>query len=248
MKYKVGDKLRYDGGDWLLYGTVSAVFEHSICPCYRLNVERMEKKNCNFSITQFEFEIEADCEFESGKEERVWEKSEIEDLKRYYGNLNNEDISKALKRSPQTIEEKWRMIKQEPIEVHQEQEAEPEKEKQEKTPKQRKITDAWEKNLESYLKGEKSSVVNTWVSFNRKQYKTGKLADAKYEKLVKINFPFNTEKNKTDDWDKHLEEWKRGDRKSDHVQQWKQRSINQFVDGKLSEERIVKLREIGILK
>ena len=58
MKYKVGDKLRCDGGDWWFYGTVSAVFEHSVCPCYRLSVERMEKKTCKFSITQFEFELE----------------------------------------------------------------------------------------------------------------------------------------------------------------------------------------------
>jgi len=30
MKYKIGDKVRYDGGDWWFYGTVSAGFEHSI--------------------------------------------------------------------------------------------------------------------------------------------------------------------------------------------------------------------------
>jgi len=58
MKYKIGDKVKYAGGDWHIYGTVNAAYEHSICPCYRIDAERMEKK-CNFSITQFEFELDA---------------------------------------------------------------------------------------------------------------------------------------------------------------------------------------------
>ena len=141
MKYEIGDKLRYDGGDWWFYGTVSAVFEHSICPCYRLSVERMEKKSCKFSITQFEFDLEAD----------------------------------------QMIEEKQQTITREP-------------------------------------------------------------------KPETDGFPFDAEKNKVDDWDKHLEEWKKGDKKSIPVQQWRQKSIGQFVEGKLSADRIAKLREVGILK
>ena len=115
MKYKIGDKVKYDGGDWWLYGTISAMFEHSICPCYRLNVERMEKKSCKFSITQFEFELEPHIEEVApvDKDARKWETSEIEYLKKYYGVLGINDLSKVLKRSPQALEDKWMQIKTE---------------------------------------------------------------------------------------------------------------------------------------
>jgi len=114
MKFKVGDKVKYDGGDWWFYGTVNAVFEHSICPCYRVSVDRMEKKSCKFSITQFEFELEAHGDVDSSKDRRKWENSEVEYLKKYYGVLNNEDLSKVLRRTPQAIEEKWQSVKSEP--------------------------------------------------------------------------------------------------------------------------------------
>ena len=55
MKYQVGDQVKYDSGDWWFYGNVTAVIENAICPCYRVNVEKMVKKNCKFAITQFEF-------------------------------------------------------------------------------------------------------------------------------------------------------------------------------------------------
>ena len=341
MKYKIGDKVRYDGGDWWLYGTVSAVFEHSICPCYRLSVERMEKKNCKFSITQFEFELEAYDEVDSDKDIRKWEKSEIEDLKKYYGTLNHEDLSKVLKRSPQAIEQKWLQIKPEPepeikpstkpeskaeSKAKSEPELKPEPEveqkktirtrktsdaweknleeytkgtksnvlnawkaknrkdfkigilsnekieklkginfsfdihkkkrkgkdelaqNQEKEPSKRKRGEAWDENLEAYRKGEKSNLISTWIANNRKQYNEGKLSTQKFEKLIEINFPFDVVKKKDDSWDKQLEMWKNGDRKSIPMQQWRQRSIRQFDEGKLSGDKIVKLREVGILK
>ena len=114
MKYKIGDKVKYDGGDWWLYGTVSAVFDHSICPCYRLNVERMEKKSCKFSITQFEFELEPCNDYiASEKDARKWEVSEVEYLKKYYGKLSLDDLTKVLQRSPQALEEKWEQTKTE---------------------------------------------------------------------------------------------------------------------------------------
>ena len=349
MKYKIGDKVRYDGGDWWFYGTVSAVFEHSICPCYRLSVERMEKKSCKFSITQFEFELEPyNEEVDIDKDTRKWGNTEIEYLKKYYGVLNNEDLSKMLKRSPHALEDKWRMIKQEPEpenEKAQNMETEPEKKQRrkrkqelkqetdqekveltliqkEESPK-RKRGDAWEKNFELFSKGEKSNAVYTWTAYNRRLYKTGKLPEAqfeklmeinfpfeavkkdkekgesaqnqkkepkrkrgeawdinfemyckgeksniistwiaqnrklhktgklpveKYEKLMGINFPFDVVQKKADSWDKQFEEWKNGDRKSIPMQQWRQRSVRQFLEGKLAADRVVKLKEVGILK
>ena len=41
MKFKIGDKVKYDGGEWLFYGSVNAIFDHSISPCYRINGFRL---------------------------------------------------------------------------------------------------------------------------------------------------------------------------------------------------------------
>jgi len=78
MKYKIGDKVRYDSGDWWFYGIVTAVFENSICPCYRLSVERMVKKTCKFAITQFEFELEPDDDEVDSVIEDKWKMFQLE--------------------------------------------------------------------------------------------------------------------------------------------------------------------------
>jgi len=274
MKYKVGDKVRYDGGDWWFYATVSAVFEHSISPCYRLSVYRMEKKSCKFSITQFEFELEAyNEEVGNGREKREWKNTEIELLKKYYGVLGIDDLSKMLDRSSLSIEDKWLQIKpvQEQVQVQvpeqetmpekkkrgrrkqkqeteQIQEAEPELETTQK-PKRGRRRDAWYINFEMYRNGEKSNAISTWIAQNRREYKTGKLKEDKLDKLLGINFPFEVvRKKKLDNWDNRLEEWKKGERRSKFIQQWKQRSIKQYTEGNLSIDRIAKLKEVGILK
>ena len=113
----------------------------------------------------------------------------------------------------------------------------------------KKRGETWNENFELYCKGEKSDLISTWMAYNRKQYKEGKLSEEKFKKLIKVNFPFDVVKNeKADGWDKQLEEWKKGDRKSIPMQQWRQRSIRHFLEGKLSGDRIVKLKEVGILK
>ena len=280
MKYKVGSKVKYDGGDWWFYGTITAVFEHSISPCYRVSVERMEKKSCKFSITQFEFELELCHEVvDSGKDKRKWENSEIELLNKYYGVLDMSDLSKMLNRSPQSIEDKWDTTKPEQIQATETSPVtaavEPEKKTRKKriskkekelnletvpenvetaqAPKAEKTKrirrrDAWYQNYEMYRKGEKSNVISTWIAQNRREYKIGKLKEGKYEKLMEIGFPFDAIKKKNDNWDNHLEEWKRGDRRTTVVQQWKQRSVKQYLENKLSIDRIAKLKEVGILK
>jgi len=288
MKYKIGDKVKYDGGDWWFYGTVSAAFEHSICPCYRLSVERMEKKNCKFSITQFEFELEPYNEdLDSVMDKREWEKSEIEYLNKYYGVLNNEDLSKMLKRSPQAIEEKRQQIKLQPKsepeqklkvkpepeqklkvkldpEPEQKQIVKPEPEKVEPTKKtrMRKTSDAWFKNFELYRKGKKTSVVNAWTSKNRKDLKTGILSEDKLEKLMEINFPFDSDKGKKkveltknqkektpkrkrgEAWDGNFEAYCKGE-KNNIISTWIAHNRKMYKEGKLSEDKFVKLMEIN---
>ena len=215
MRYKIGDKVKYDGGDWWFYGTISAVFEHAISPCYRLNVERMEKKSCKFSITQFEFELEPYHVDEGGKDKPKWDDFEIELLKKSYGVLSSEDLSKMLKKSTQTIEDKWRQLKslqpmteaQEPgkkrkrrKDVDLKQDTKDKKDevtkKSGKKAQKSTISETWNKYLELYRNGEKSGSLYNWVSINRKLYKSGELSNDKIEKLKEVNFSFDLDRKK----------------------------------------------------
>ena len=230
MKYKIGDRVKYDDGEWVLYGTVSAVYEHAICPFYRVNIERKEKKSGRHSIVQFEFELEADIvSAESEKEKSNWMNAEIEYLKKYYGVHHIGDIAKILRKSIEEVEEKSRLIKlesepenePEPVEKQEKkleqtdrrrrkrelkQEAVPESEKAELPQKPKDATpkktrgkrgEAWGRNLEMYRKGEKSNTISTWIAQNRREYKSGKLPEEKFEKLMEANFSFDVVKKKT---------------------------------------------------
>ena len=200
MKYQVGEKVKYDSGDWWFYGTVSAVIENAICPCYRMNVERMEKKNCKFSITQFEFELEAYSDLDVSIENGNWDKSENEYIKKLAYAQNNDNLPQVIPVSEQKTDTK----------PTRKPELKPEKQIPEEQipenadtpyistidPPKRKRGDAWAKNLEMYLKGVKTNNIYTWVTHNRRQYNSGNLAEDKLEKLIEINFPFEKKKPK----------------------------------------------------
>ena len=209
MKYKIGDKVTYKCDNWRFYGVITAVIDNSICPCYRLNIERIIKKSCSFSITPFEFELKADDEtVPEIKSESKWDNTEMIPIQHEAG-------LKARRNNK------------------------------------------WDVNYELYQKGEKSNIIQTWASHNRKLYKTGQLNETKLKKLTEINFPFEIKKKQKgkstrdnnhfmDSWDSKFEQWKKGERAS--LLQWRQKSVKQYVDGRLSNDRIEKLKEVGILK
>lgn len=331
MNYQVGQKVKYDSGDWWFYGTISAVIENSISPCYRINVDRMVKRNCKFSITQFEFELSKDDESESAVPGK-WENQEIE-FKRIQSvrdvkNVVPQTIIPVLEVAAPTPEPEpepepvLEPVLEEPVlEPVPELEPEPEPESKlkpgpksksqpESTPttkkrpgrkpgsKNKKQADqvetqesapqpepeaeptpqspdspppypkrgikgeAWDRNYEKYKAGEKSNALYTWVALNRKQYTSGELSDAKIEKLIEIDFPFEAkkktpkpkivEKSKSQGnlsnawWNHKFSQWEKGERAS--LQQWRQKCVKLYVNGKLSQDKIERLKKIGILK
>ena len=219
MKFKVGDKVRHDGGDWWLYGKISAVFEHAICPCYRLNVERMEKKSCKFSITQFEFDLEPWFEeVEDSKDSRKWENLEIEYLKKYYGVLNNEDLSKFLQRSQFAIEEKWLQLKQKT-------ELEPKKVEPKAAPKPVAVTKIVTPPPSPPQKVESppKKVQKNKTTEKRGAFQKGVVTDA---------------------WYRNFENFKKGD-KSSLTSAWASQNRKEYSNGKLLKEKLDKLTEIN---
>jgi len=299
MAFKVGDKVKYDSGDWWFYGTISAVIENSISPCYRLTVDRMVKANCKYSITQFEFELSLDNDDENDKAKQKRKHSEMDYLKQIHDASNQDIVSKVAEQEPKNLPRRtksgawernlasfqkgernnsiytWmnrnrRLFKSDklpkekldilksinfPFESTKKKDRVVKHEKVEKPQKlikskpKRTNTNAWERNLELYKKGEKSNTVYAWISGNRKKYHANKLSEEQLKKLIEANFPLDVpprEKQLTN-WDKQFRLWQNGNR-NPSLQIWRETSVKRFVDGKLSQERIDKLKEVGILK
>ena len=254
MKYQVGEKVKYDSDDWRFFGTITAVIENAICPCYRVHVERMEKKNCNFSITQFEFELASD-EMNSSQEKSSWKKYEDEFLKKNNKLQFAENKSNAFVQEPSELNQDVSGALQEP---------------NDEMPSRKKYG-SWQTNFELYCSGHKSKTINTWMYQNRRQYQSGTLKTDQLEQLKKANFPFEVTKKvatkkhtakkgskenvaadkKNDDtndiWHKQLRQWKYNDNRAS-LQQWRQQNVKRYVEGKLSKDKIEKLKEAGILK
>ena len=219
MKYKIGDKVKYDDGEWLLYGTVSAVYEHSVCPFYRVNIERKEKKSGRHSIVQFEFELEADnIAVDNEKEQRQWLNSEIEYLKEYYGVHHITDIAKVLKRGIEEIEEKWKLVKAEPERILK---MEPKPEPIEKRRRRRKQEPP--------------------VLEQEPEQEPEKLELAQ---KPKEETPKKTRGKRGEAWGRNLENYRKGE-KSNTISTWMAQNRREYKNGKLPEEKFEKLMQIN---
>ena len=216
MKYNIGDKVKYDDGEWLVYGTIIAVYKHSDYPFYRLNIERKEKKRGEFAVNQFETELE------------IWEEETVSSVEsRKWENLEIEYLSKALRRSPQEVEKKIEEIlptakketqgtvkpkvetKVKPV-AKPKTKVKPKKVLPKKVlskkvlPKKEKAVElledkpgktmSWYDKLEMFRKGEKSGKLGVWESQNRKDFRDGKLSEEKIQKLQEASFSFDAKR------------------------------------------------------
>jgi len=271
MNYKVGDAVKYESGDWWFYGTITAIIDNSICPCYRLMVERMVKKNCKLSITQFEFELESDDEVDNNQEKSKWENAEMAYLKKY-NQVQKIDVS------PQVLIPE---PEHKPVPVPQPQpQPEPQPEKKQRVKKEEPVLEkveevqsqvveapaprrgtGWDKFFEMYQKGMKSNPIYNWISQNRRQYKDGILSKDKVEKLLTIRFPFESnrksksenieeqpepvetpKRRRSDAWEKNLELYLQGVR-SNTIYTWMSQNRRLYKIGKLKDEHLEKLIE-----
>ena len=230
MKFKIGDKVKYNSGDWLFYGTVTAVVENAINTCYRLSVDSMVNNNCKFSITQYEFELKTDDEIV--RDPTVISRPDV-----VIPNVESYPETKPGRKSETKPEIRpgkkpgRKPGQKNKLQVEQQPELEPANEPVNKPanepanepsqdniknlpfptpktplPKKRIKDEAWQRNFEKYKNGEKSNAIFIWVAQNRKKYHTGKLLDDKIEQLTGINFPFELKRNPKQNPKQNLDE------------------------------------------
>lgn len=273
MKYQVGERVKYKSGDWWFYGTVTAIIENSICPGYHLRIDRMENKNCRFSITQFEFELKTDNEIASNTVQSKQENQEIiipeikpvlnqkpepvPDRKRRYKKKTKNEPAFIQKpeQIPELKQDSQPELKQEVVEISVTPITEPPK------PERLIRGEAWDRNFEKFKTGIKSNAIYTWITQNRKMYRSGMLSNDKVEKLKEINFHFEVRKiqkqkveeiikqnNSLSDawWNHKFKQWEKGERGS--LEGWRQKCVNLYKKGKLEQDKIDKLIKLEVIK
>jgi len=274
MKYQVGQKVKYDSGDWWFYGTVTAVIENAICPCYRINVEWMEKKECKFSISQFEFDLTTEMPpmllpepvvvLPAPKPIVVIPEPEPVTKKRRGRKPKAAPEQQALDLTmemPPTLQPKPilepKVVKPKPVKIPVSQASQ--KPKRKNSNKE----ETWNRNFENYVAGVKNHAIYTWASQNRRMYQSNALSKNQIDKLEEINFQFELRKHpkriivEEEDhkknfymsdawWDHKISQWKKGGNSFMH--QWQHKCEKLYQSGKLSDVRVAKLKELGILQ
>jgi len=183
-----------------------------------------------------------------GKISEIWERNfeQYRKGKRSYAVYNWITINRKQYQAGTLSEEKYEKLKG--IKFRFEGKRKKEEKRQPTAAPRKNKVDEWEINFELYQKGERNDAISSWIADNRKEFRTGKLIEEKYKRLLGINFPFDFWQLKDDAWDKQFEAWKMGEKRSKAAQQWKQRSLKQYSEDKLPVDKILKLREVGILK
>ena len=255
MKYQIGERVKYDTGDWIFFGTISAIIENSIHPCYRLIVDRMEKKNCKLSITHFEFDFLPCEEQTAGSNIIKSENSEIQPsitppLLTPVPAVVPEQL--PVQPAPRKLSKKRNPIpkqKFQPDELQPDELQPDQRQPDELQPDQRQPDEPlqeqqnpeeilpeehlpeerllYERPLEERLPEEPAHDITE---------KTRKPAPEKHQ-------------NKSDQsnnlWELKIKQWKSG--KHEALRSWRQKVVRLYTNGKLSQSKIDQLKAIGIL-